>query len=151
MSNYRRYSVPGYELDPSPIGEGGFGLVFRAREVSDLRLERAVKVIDPSAFVDREKSFARFKKEASALSRLDHPNIVRYHGSGFTTDEPIVPYLITALVNGHAFTSVVPMNDVGRVRFMVEVLEALDYAHRLGLFHRDIKSTSPNLSKSCEA
>jgi serine/threonine protein kinase len=139
MADARSYSVPGYELDAEPVGEGGFGRVFRAHPVSSPERILAVKIIDPSAFFDRDKSHARFRREAAALSRLDHPNIVKYVDSGVSTDEPGFPYLVTEFVQGEPFRPTLDLSDVERLRFMVDVLDALDYAHRRGFIHRDIK------------
>jgi len=141
LSTDRAYAVPGYELDRL-IGKGGFGLVFEARETAPPLRSVAVKILDPSAFADREKSYARFRREAAALSRLEHPNIVRYIGSGVTTDEPPFPFLATDLVVGEQFRSSLDITDAERIRFMIQVLGGLDHAHRMGLFHRDIKPSN---------
>ena len=132
------FQVPGYELFEF-INEGGFGRVFKARERSNLALVRAVKIIQPSAFNDPEKAFARFKREAKALSALEHRAIIRYVASGFTADETPLPYLVTEFVEGTPFRSGTGLSDLDLAEKMAEILDALFHAHSMGIIHRDVK------------
>jgi serine/threonine protein kinase len=136
------YTVPGYELVEPPIGEGGFGRVYKACERSNLALLRAVKVIDPSPFQDRQKALDRFKREAEALSSLDHRAIIRYVASGVTEGDPGHFYLVTEFVEGTPFRSEAGLGDVGFVEKMAEILDALGYAHQNGIIHRDVKPSN---------
>jgi serine/threonine protein kinase len=137
------FQIPGYELVEPPIGQGGFGRVYKARERSNVALLRAVKVIDPIPFHDLQQALARFEREAKALSSLDHRAIIRYVVSGVTDSEPRHLYLVTEFVEGASFRSDAGLSDVEFVEKMAEVLDALSYAHQNGIIHRDVKP--PNL------
>ena len=140
-SNPSEFSIPGYEIGRE-IGSGGFGRVFEARERSDLATLRAVKFIDPSPFHDRPNAIARFKREAQAVRDLDHRAIVRYVASGITESLPACPYLVMEFIAGEPFRADLGLPDVDAVEKMAEVLDALGYAHAMGIIHRDIKPTN---------
>lgn len=119
------------------IGEGGMGTVYRAR---DERLERdvAVKVLR-SAIRDDEDAKKRFRREASALSRLSHPSIntVLDFDSENGTD-----FLVLELVEGRRLDEVLragPLETDEVVRFGTEMADALAAAHEEGIVHRDLK------------
>ncbi len=136
------YRVPGFILERE-VGKGGFGIVYEAKERSDLGTTRAVKVIDPSPFnSDMDKARARFKREALSLSRLQHPAIVKYVASGFTDDERRLPYLVTDFVVGSEFQSTYSASDLVKIAKMADAIDALGYAHSAGVFHRDIKPSN---------
>ena len=120
------------------LGQGGFGMVFAAR---DLRLGRDVAV----KMLRRELLFAegvaeRFRQEAQALALLNHPHIVPIFDIGET---PELLYLVMPLLRGRSLAArlrtggVLPL-DVAR-RIIVGIAGALAAAHRAGLVHRDIK------------
>src|SRR5438552_13409666 len=121
----------------APLGRGGMGEVYRAR---DLRLGRdvAVKVV-PEALVQDPDRLARFEREARAVAALAHPNILVLHDIGH---EQGIPFAVTELLEGGNLRSrlgagPVPWRealDVGTA-----VAEGLAAAHAKGIIHRDIK------------
>jgi eukaryotic-like serine/threonine-protein kinase len=132
---------PGSSLGPyrivSPLGAGGMGEVYRAR---DPRLERdvAIKVL-PEHFLEDGDSLARFQAEAKAIASLSHPNIVAVHDIG---QEGKRLYVVTELLEGETMRSRLRQGPLG-VRKASEhaarVAEGLAAAHEKGLVHRDIK------------
>ncbi len=124
------------------IGHGGMATVRRGW---DEKLERdvAIKILDPA--LARDTAFrTRFRLEAQAASRMSHPSIVRVYDAGEDTsgDAP-VPFIVMELVRGTLLKDVIeqrgtiPVEDA--VRYTDGILEALDYSHRAGVVHRDIK------------
>jgi serine/threonine protein kinase len=119
-----------------PLGEGGYGQVFRA---FDPHLERdiALKVLKPNRLND--KALERFLREARAAARLDHPNIVGLHDAGCDEGRCWIAY---QLVTGQTLSAV---RDLDRpsietsVRIVRDLALALDHAHERGVFHRDLK------------
>ena len=119
-----------------PLGEGGYGRVYRAFD-PHLEREVALKVLKPNRF--GEKALERFFREARAAARLDHPNIVGLHDAG--RDE-LRCWIAYQLVRGQTLSS---LRDNGRltvdeaVRIVRDLALALDHAHGRGVFHRDLK------------
>ncbi len=118
------------------IGAGGMGVVYRAR---DERLERdiAVKVLPPGIL--DETARARFRREALALSRLNHPHIGMIHdfGSDQGTD-----FLVMELVRGRSLRDRLREGALSleeAVEVAISVAEALEEAHEHGVIHRDLK------------
>ena len=132
---------PGHRLGPyeivAPLGAGGMGEVYRAR---DPRLERdvAIKVL-PEHFLEDGDSLARFQAEAKAIASLSHPNIVAVHDTG---QEGKRLYVVTELLEGETLRSRLRQGPIG-VRKAAEhaarVAEGLAAAHEKGIVHRDIK------------
>ncbi len=121
----------------SPLGTGGMGEVYRAR---DTRLERtvALKVLPAELSADVERK-ARFQREAKAISALQHPHICVLHDVG-TQDG--VDYLVMEYLEGETLAArlakgPLPLDQL--VKIGAEVADALDKAHRQGLVHRDLK------------
>ncbi len=118
------------------LGDGGFGEVFRAY---DPRLDRdvAVKVLkQPNP---TERVMERFFREARAVARLDHPNIVAVHDSGFDDGRCWVAY---QLVGGHPlwwYRDHHGMDAATIARTIRALADALDHSHRMGVVHRDLK------------
>ena len=127
------------------IGKGGMGAVYKARQPA---LDRfvAIKILPPETA--NEPGFAeRFNREARALARLGHPNIVGIHDFGVvapTTDRAETPlhYLIMEFVDG---ANLRQLESSGRLapghalRIVPQICDALQYAHSEGVVHRDIK------------
>ncbi len=131
-----------------PIGRGGMGLVFRARQ-AELDREVAVKVIAPH--LARAAGFReRFTREARTLAALDHPHVVRVHDFGLQED---LPYLVMELVGGGTLRDEVARGPLALDRAL-EVLEqvggALSAAHAQGWIHRDIKPENVLLTRDGE-
>ncbi|MHC2998216.1 serine/threonine protein kinase [Microbacterium sp. HJ5] len=129
-----------------PIGRGGMASVYRGY---DLTLGRAVaiKILDRELAGDNAFR-TRFRLEAQAASRMAHPTIVRVYDAGEDTDtnpdgtvRP-VPFIIMELVKGALLKDIIsagPVPVTDAVRYVDGILEALEYSHRAGVVHRDIK------------
>jgi hypothetical protein len=131
-------SVPGWSLI-HPIGRGGMGWVWLAeRQTEDFVQLAAVKIVTQHlGSGDRE---ARFLQERRILAKLDHPGIVRLIDGGITENGD--PYLVMDAVDGEpidAWCDAGGVSLAGRLRLMLEVLEAVEVAHRERIVHRDLK------------
>src|SRR5438034_2782568 len=150
-----RYSIPmpltmGTRLGPyeviAPVGAGGMGEVYRAR---DTRLGRdvAVKVL-PARLSESAEARARFEREARVVSGLNHPHICVLHDLG---REGEIDYLVMELVEGESLAERIargPLPIAEVLRIGAEIADALDRAHRAGVVHRDLKPGNVMLSKS---
>src|SRR6266849_2040099 len=117
-----------------PVGAGGVGGVYRAR---DTRLGRdvAVKVL-PSHLSESAEARARFEREARVVSGLNHPHICVLHDLGREGD---VDYLVMELVEGESLAVRIargPLPTAEVLRIGAEIADALDRAHRAGVVHR---------------
>jgi serine/threonine protein kinase len=129
-------AVGPYQID-GPLGRGGMGEVFRAR---DTRLGRAVAVKFLSSKMTRDRSaLERFRREARAISTLNHPNVCTVHDIG---EEAGRPYLVMELLEGQTLKERIagpPFSNEQLLAIMIPILDALEAAHTLGIMHRDIK------------
>lgn len=127
--------LEGYEL-LEPLGRGGMGVVYRARQKSLDRVV-ALKLLprERSGNVDFE---VRFEREAKALAALSHTNIVTVHDFGRQDDQY---YLAMELVEGSDLRTWMSkgLSPARAVEIAAEICEALDFAHSKGVVHRDIK------------
>jgi Tol biopolymer transport system component len=133
--------VTGSRLGPyevvAPIGHGGMGEVFRAR---DTRLGRdvALKVLPEAAHGDAER-FQRFEREARAAGALNHPNVVVLYDVG---SQDGAPYLVSELLEGETLRERLqrgPLSPQRAVEIAVQVARGLGAAHEKGIVHRDLK------------
>jgi hypothetical protein len=128
------------------IGDGGMGLVYRARRVN---LERmvAVKVLHES-LVEEAGFVGRFEREAVAMSRLYHPHCVAVIDSGVYESRP---YLVLEYLPGQTIRQLLaqgPFDAKRAVRIALQLLETLDYFHSHHVIHRDLKSENVMLVES---
>jgi len=134
--------APGSRLGPfeivAPLGAGGMGEVYRAR---DTRLERsvAIKLLPAAAFPANSDQLDRFEQEARSASALNHPNIVTIYELG--QDGPTY-YIAMELVEGKTLrellvSGLLPMRKV--IEIAAQVAEGLTKAHEAGITHRDLK------------
>jgi Tol biopolymer transport system component len=134
-----------YEIT-SPIGAGGMGEVYRAR---DTRLDRtvAIKVL-PAGARDRPDLRARFEREARAVSALSHPHICVLHDVGRQdqTDYLVMEYLEGETLSARIARGPLPQDEA--LRYAVQIAQALAHAHQNGVFHRDLKPGNVMLTKS---
>jgi serine/threonine protein kinase len=136
---------PGSVIGPyqllEQIGEGGFGVVYRAEQQSPVCRSVALKIIKPG--MDTRQVLARFKAEQQALALMDHPNIARVLDAGAT--ETGRPYFVMELVRGIPITDYCDQNNLAvheRLGLFVEVCQAVQHAHQKGIIHRDIKPSN---------
>jgi eukaryotic-like serine/threonine-protein kinase len=125
-----------YEI-VSPLGRGGMGEVYKAR---DSRLNRliALKVLTDAAALDPERR-DRFEREAQAIAALNHPHIVTIHSVETVGD---VPLLTMEFVEGRALCDVIPAGGLALaevVKIGIAVADAVAAAHQKGITHRDLK------------
>lgn len=119
----------------APIGVGGMGEVYRARDAR-LAREVAIKVLPSSATLDAER-IRRFEQEARAASALNHPNIITIHEIG---EADAGRYIVMELVRGRTFRSIPrPVSIDAFIGWARQAAEALGVAHSAGIVHRDIK------------
>jgi len=130
----------------APIGAGGMGEVYRAK---DTRLDRtvAIKVL-PGHLSDNPDLKARFDREARAISSLSHPHICTLYDVGH---ENGVDYIVMEYLEGESLAArlakgPLPLEQV--LRYGVEIASALDKAHRSGVMHRDLKPGNIMLTKA---
>jgi serine/threonine protein kinase len=121
----------------SPLGKGGMGEVYRAR---DLRLGRevALKMLPEAAANDAE-NLARFERESRAVAALNHPNILSIHDTGAHRG---IPYAVTELLEGENLADrlrVGPLAPKRAAEIACQVADGLAAAHARGVIHRDIK------------
>lgn len=120
------------------IAVGGMGAVYEAEDVP-LRRRVAVKIIRSAAFASPE-DVARFKAEASAAARLDHPNIVPVYEVGDWNGQPFFTMKLLSgetLANRLADGAALPQRDVATI--ILKLARAVHHAHERGVLHRDIK------------
>ncbi len=134
-----------YEIQ-SPLGAGGMGEVYRAR---DTRLDRivAIKIIPHHLQADQDLK-TRFEREARAVSSLQHPHICTLFDVGHQdgTDYLVMEYLEGETLAARLTHGPLPLDQVLKVA--VEIADALEKAHRQGIIHRDLKPGNIMLTKS---
>ena len=121
----------------APLGAGGMGEVYRARDAR-LNREVAIKVL-PAAFARDPDRLRRFQQEAQAVAALNHPNILAVHDFG---EHEGSPYLVTELLEGETLRErlrpgALPVRKA--TDFGAQVLRGLAAAHEKGIVHRDLK------------
>jgi serine/threonine protein kinase len=124
---------PGARLGPyeilAPIGSGGMGEVYRAR---DNRLDRTVAIK-----ICAEQFSESFEREARAISAINHPNICTLHDVGTN-------YLVMEYIEGPTLSGPIPLAEA--LPIARQIAEALEAAHEKGITHRDLKPTNIKLT-----
>src|SRR5467141_4708001 len=142
--------LPGTRLGPyeimTPLGAGGMGEVYRAR---DTRLDRTIAIkILPAQFSSDPVRKQRFEREAKTISSLNHPHICVLHDVG---SQDGVDYLVMECVEGETLAkrlekAALPLEQV--LKCGAQIADALDKAHRSGVVHRDLKPGNIMLTAS---
>lgn len=130
----------------SPIGAGGMGEVYRAR---DTRLDRLVAIkVMPEGLASSAPFRERFEREAKAISALAHPNICTVHDVG---SHHGIEYLVMEHLEGETLADRLargPLSVAEVLTHGVQIADALDKAHRRGIIHRDLKPANVMLTHS---
>ena len=134
-----------YEIQ-SPLGAGGMGEVYRAK---DTRLDRIVAVkILPSHLSDNPEAKQRFDREARAISSLNHPNICTLHDVGHQDG---IDFLVMEFLEGETLADRLlkgPLPTELVLKYSIEICEGLERAHKSGVVHRDLKPGNVMLTKT---
>ncbi len=136
---------PGYDLE-AEIGRGGMGIVYRARQRGLDRTVALKVLIDGARATPRDRD--RFRREAEAIARLHHPNIVQIHEIG---EHEGAPYLALEHVDGPSLADWIagrPRPVVESARLVESLALAMEAAHRVGVIHRDLKPSNVLLTAS---
>ena len=121
----------------APIGAGGMGEVYRARDPK-LRRDVALKIL-PAAFAFDPDRLARFERKAQPLAALSHPHILAIHDFG---RDDGVTYAVMELLEGQSVRQVLANGGLPRrkaLEYARQIGRALDAAHARGIVHRDLK------------
>jgi len=121
----------------APLGQGGMGEVYRARD-TQLKRDVAIKVL-PDAFAQDPERLGRFQREAELLATLNHPNIAAVYGVERTNG---VNAIVLELVEGETLADrlsrgAIPLTDT--MTIARQIVEAMEAAHEKGIVHRDLK------------
>jgi serine/threonine-protein kinase len=141
-------AIPGYEILGN-VGRGGTGVVYQARQLG-LNRTVALKVLRHGAFAGAE-DLGRFRAEARALARLEHPNIVRVYDSG---EHGGCPYLALELVEGGNLADRLaggPFAPRQAAQVVEALARAVHHAHERGIVHRDLKPANVLLAMGSSA
>src|SRR5437868_1182778 len=133
-----------YEI-VAPLGAGGMGEVYRARDTK-LGRDVALKIL-PATFTNDPERLARFRREAQVLAALNHPHIGQIYGLDATDG---TQFLVLELVDGESLDrriarGPIPVDDA--LSIAKQIAEALEAAHEKGIIHRDLKPANIALTR----
>ena len=128
----------------APLGVGGMGEVYRARDTK-LGRDVAIKVLHEAFSRDKER-LARFEREARLLAQLNHTNIATLHGLEESDGQP---FLVMELVEGETLAEriargPIPLDEA--IPLFIEIADGLEAAHEKGIIHRDLKPANVKIS-----
>jgi serine/threonine protein kinase/Flp pilus assembly protein TadD len=136
---------PGGHVGPykllSTLGEGGFAVVYLAKQEKPIRRRVALKILKPG--MDSKQIIARFEAERQALALLDHPNVAHVYDAGTTKHG--LPYFAMEYIRGLPLTEHCDRYKLTvdeRLKLFLQVCEAVQHAHHKGIIHRDIKPSN---------
>ena len=136
MDEHDKNKLAGRYYLVQKIGKGGMGEVFKAKDLLENRIV-AVKLLHPH--LQFGKYISRFKREAEYLSKLSHPNIVKFYS--LEQDEKniflVMEYIVGRKIRTYIKLSPAPVEDV--LKCAIQICDSLDYAHSMNMIHRDIK------------
>src|ERR1700681_3195056 len=129
----------------APIGAGGMGEVYRAK---DTRLGRdvALKIL-PESFAREPDRLRRFEQEARAVAALNHPNILAIHDVG---QHDGTPFLVSELLEGESLRAILDRGALPQrkaIDYGVQIAQGLAAAHEKGIVHRDLKPENLFITK----
>jgi serine/threonine protein kinase len=132
------------------LGEGGMAVVYKAYDTS-IERDVAIKVIRTDQFVDgfEEQTLTRFKREAKALAKLNHPNIVTVYDFGQFDELPylVMEYMPVGTLK-EKLSTMLPWRKA--FKLLLPIVNALGYAHSQGVLHRDVKPSNILITPSGE-
>lgn len=123
------------------LGEGGFGVVWRAEQKEPIRREVALKVIRSG--MDSRAAMARFRTERQALARMSHPNIATVLDAGATEEGRL--FFAMELIEGPSiieYAQAKQLNLQQRIELFIDVCLAVQHAHQRAVLHRDLKPSN---------
>jgi serine/threonine protein kinase/TolB-like protein/Flp pilus assembly protein TadD len=124
------------------IGQGGMSSVWLARRTDELT-ERSVALKLPHLYLGTAQLAERFTQEKNILAKLAHPNIAHLYDAGVSSQGQ--PYLVMEYVEGEALATHCDLNGLtipARLALFLQILDAVNHAHALGVIHRDIKPSN---------
>lgn len=146
---YRRGDLVGgdYRLG-RPIGRGGMGAVFLAEHKLIPGTQYALKLLYPHLV--NQEAWHRFQVEARVLARLDHPGIVKVYNFGIDKSKADAecPFYVMEYLDGESLASCIKHSEMRRLEvsrslsLTIAVAQALDFSHRHGVIHRDVKPSN---------
>src|SRR5262249_33971042 len=146
MGSFQSGSHVGSYQILAPIGAGGMGEVYRARDTK-LKRDVAIKVL-PAEFANDADRLARAQREAEVLASLNHPNIAQIYGQ---EDAGGTPCLVLEFVDGETLEQRIkqgPIPLLEALELARQITDALDAAHERGIVHRDLKPANVKITQT---
>ena len=140
MSDIFNKKIDQYQI-LEKLGQGGMAVVYKAQDTRDNR-QVAIKIIRKEAFGEEvlERIRKRFEREARALAKLDHPNIIKIHDFGEFQGSP---YFVMDLHSETTLKDIKkPLNYQQTAKILLPIASALAHAHQNGILHRDVKPSN---------